>query len=142
MGLMNPGGLSLIWPLLAQVALTLAVLFVMGLRRRLALMRKDVRVADIALSGEAWPAKARQAANNFANQFETPVLFYVLVIAAIHVGATGPLMTFLAWAFVATRIGHAAIHLTSNNVRTRSAVFSLGVLVLILLLAGILVAAL
>ncbi|WP_164127377.1 hypothetical protein, partial [Stenotrophomonas maltophilia] len=40
MGLMNPNGLSLVWPLLAQVGLTLVVLFVMGFFRRRALMRK------------------------------------------------------------------------------------------------------
>jgi hypothetical protein len=142
MGLMNPGGLSLVWPLLAQVGLTLVVLFVMGFHRRIALMRKQVRMADIALSGEAWPPKARQAANNLANQFETPVLFYVLVIVAIHVGATGPVMTGLAWAFVASRIAHAIVHLGSNNIRYRAPLFTLGVAVLILLLAGILVAAL
>ncbi|KAF0118469.1 MAG: hypothetical protein FD152_4666 [Xanthobacteraceae bacterium] len=37
MGLMNAGGLSLIWPVLAQVALTFVILFVMGYFRRKAL---------------------------------------------------------------------------------------------------------
>lgn len=142
MGLMNPNGLSLIWPLLAQVGLTLVVLFVMGFFRRRALMRKEVRLGEIALSGDAFPIKARQAANNFTNQFETPVLFYVLVIVAIHVGATGPLMTALAWAYVASRLAHAVIHIGSNDVRYRAPIFTLGVFVLILMLVGVLIAAL
>ncbi|MFX5464608.1 MAPEG family protein, partial [Acinetobacter baumannii] len=89
-------------------------------------------LGEIALSGDAFPMKARQAANNFTNQFETPVLFYVLVIMAIHVGATGPLMAGLAWAYVASRLAHACIHIGSNDLRYRAPIFTLGVLVLIL----------
>lgn len=142
MGLMNPGGLSLVWPLLAQVALTLAVLFVMGYYRRTALYRREVRIRDIALSGDPWPAKAKQAANNFSNQFETPVLFYVLGIMAIHVGATGWLMTTLAWAYVVSRIAHAFIHIGSNDLRFRSGFFFAGCAILIAMLVGVLIAAL
>lgn len=142
MGLMNPGGLSLVWPLLAQVALTMAVLLVMGYYRRIALYRRDVRLRDIALSGESWPDKAKQAANNFSNQFETPVLFYVLGMMAIHVGATGWLMTTLAWAYVASRIVHAFIHIGSNDLRYRSSVFFVGCIILMAMLVGVLIAAL
>ncbi len=142
MGLMNAGGLSLIWPVLAQVALTFVILFVMGYFRRKALQGREVRLKDIALSSDAWPGKARQAANNFSNQFETPVLFYVLAIMAIHVGATGWLMTTLAWLFVATRIGHAYVHIGSNDLRLRPLIFTVGVVVLLAMLVGVLVAAL
>lgn len=142
MGLMNPGGLSLIWPMLAQVTLTFAILFVMGYFRRKALYGREVKPKDIALSGEAWPPKARQAANNFSNQFETPVLFYVIAILAIHVGATGWLMTMLAWLFVATRIVHAYVHIGSNDLRLRPLVFTVGVVVLLAMLVGVLIAAL
>ena len=142
MGLMNPGGLSLVWPLLAQVALTIVVLLVMGFFRRKALYGREVKLKDIALSGEAWPARAKQAANNFSNQFETPVLFYVLGIMAIHVGATGWLMTTLAWAFIATRVAHAFIHIGSNNLRFRSGIFFVGCFILMAMLVGVLVSAL
>jgi len=142
MGLMNPGGLSLIWPVLAQVALTFVVLFVMGYFRRKALQAREVKLKDIALSSDAWPGKARQAANNFSNQFETPVLFYVLAIMAIHVGATGWLMASLAWLFVATRVVHAYVHIGSNDLRFRPLAFLIGCIALIGMLAGVLVAAL
>lgn len=142
MGLMNPGGLSLIWPVLAQVALTLVVLCVMGYHRRRALQAREVRLKDIALSSDAWPPKARQAANNFSNQFETPVLFYVLSFMAIHVGATGWLMTSLAWLYVATRIVHAFVHIGSNDLRFRPLAFLIGCLALLAMLVGVLVAAL
>lgn len=142
MGLMNPGGLSLIWPVLAQVALTFVILFVMGYFRRQALQAREVKLKDIALSSDAWPGKARQAANNFSNQFETPVLFYVLAIMAIHVGATGWLMTGLAWLFVATRVAHAYVHIGSNDLRLRPLAFLVGCVALIGMLVGVLIAAL
>lgn len=142
MGLMNPGGMSLVWPLLAQVGLTIVILLTMGFYRRKALYQREVKLKDIALSGEAWPTRAKQAANNFSNQFETPVLFYVLVIVAIHVGATGWLMSALAWAFIATRVAHSFIHIGSNDLRFRSGIFFLGCIVLMAMLVGVLIAAL
>jgi hypothetical protein len=142
MGLMNPGGMSLVWPLLAQVGWTFAILLTMGFFRRKALYGREVKLKDIALSGDAWPTKAKQAANNYSNQFETPVLFYVIVIMAIHVGAAGWLMTALAWAFVITRVGHSFIHIGSNDLRFRSGIFFIGCFILMAMLVGVLVAAL
>jgi hypothetical protein len=118
------------------------ILLVMGFFRRKALYQREVKIRDIALSGEAWPDRAKQAANNFANQFETPVLFYVLVLMAIHVGATGWLMTALAWAFVATRLVHSLVHITSNDLRFRSGIFFVGCFVIMAMFFGVLIAAL
>lgn len=133
MGNLNPAASALIWPLLAQVVLTFAVMLVMGYRRRRALYAREVRLKDIALSGEAWPAGARQAANNFSNQFEVPVLFYALVLTAIVSGVTGWFTLALAWAFVASRVAHSLIHVTSNDLRLRSGIFFVGCIILMVL---------
>lgn len=137
MGNLNPAATALVWPILAQVTLAFVVMLIMGYRRRRALYAREVRLKDIALSGEAWPAGARQAANNFSNQFEVPVLFYALVLTAILTGATGWLTTVLAWAFVVTRIGHTAVHITSNDLRLRSGIYFVGCIVLMVLLGRI-----
>ncbi|MFT3952953.1 MAG: MAPEG family protein [Piscinibacter sp.] len=143
MGLMNAGGASLVWPLLVQVALTLAVLGVLGRRRFRALGARDVRAKEVALSNDAWPETVKQASNNFSNQFEIPVLFYVLVITAIHVGATGPVMTVLAGILRGEpRRPRLREHISRNNVNRRFAIFAGGVLVLVAMLVGVLVAAL
>jgi hypothetical protein len=139
MATLNPAATALVWPILAQVTLAFVVMLILGYRRRRALYAREVRLKDIALSGEAWPAGARQAANNFSNQFEVPVLFYVLVVTAMLTGATGWLTTVLAWAFVATRIGHAAVHITSNDLRFRSGLFFLGCLILMVLLVRLVI---
>jgi len=104
--------------ILAQVGLAFLVLFILGRRRLPRVGRGEIRLADIALSGEAWPDDARQASNNFDNQFQIPVLFYVVAGLTLYLGA-GWAEAALAWAFVATRCLHSAIHLSSNNVRHR-----------------------
>lgn len=142
MGLMNPSGLSMIWPLLAQVFLTFVVFVFMATRRVAAVNSREVKMRDVALSGDAFPTAARQAGNNFTNQFESPVLFYVLGLLAIHVGAVGYVMVGLAWAYVATRVVHAMIHLGGNDLRPRSMAFFAGMIVLMAMFVGILVQAL
>ena len=54
-----------------------------------------------------WPARANQVANAFSNQFELPVLFYVLTILAIATRHADILFVTLAWLFVVFRIGQA-----------------------------------
>lgn len=134
---MNPSGLSLVWPMLAQIVLTFVILGVMFSRRFKAMKAREVRMADIALSQDRWPDAPRQASNNFTNQFESPVLFYALVLLAIHVGATGIVMTVLAWVYVASRIGHAYIHLGSNKVSLRAQVYAIGMGALALMTIGV-----
>ena len=125
--------LKLIYPALAQIFWTFIVLGITFMRRRRALVGKEVRMADVAVSTERYPQDARLAAANFANQFETPVLFFALIMIAMEVGATGFLMSLLAWAFVATRIVHTLIHTGSNDLRLRASVFGLGVLALLIM---------
>ena len=125
--------LKLIYPALAQIFWTFVVLGITFVRRRRALVGKEVRMADVAVSTERYPQDARLAAANFGNQFETPVLFFALIMIAMEVGATGFLMTLLAWAFVATRVAHTLIHTGSNDLRLRASVFGVGVLVLLVM---------
>lgn len=131
--------MNLIYPALFQIFWTLVVLVIM-FRARQEAFRGGVRLKDIAVTSEAWPARARLAQNNFANQFETPVLFYALVLFAMQAGATGWIMQGLAWAYVASRIGHTLIHTGANNVKRRALVFTIGLVALLGMLIGILVA--
>lgn len=122
---------ALVWPVLAQVLLTFVILVRLGRARSAAVRARRVKLGDIALSGEGWPDEVRRVSNNFANQFETPVLFYVLVAVAIHVGATGWPMVALAWLYVASRVGHAVVHTTTNHVLTRFRIFLVGLAALL-----------
>lgn len=123
--------MSLIYPMLAQILLTLVVLLITARARIGVLKSREVRLADVAVRNGAWPERVQLLTNNYANQFETPVLFYVLALAALIVGAAGPVMVALAWLFVATRVGHSLIHLNGNNIRHRFNIFAAGVAVLL-----------
>jgi hypothetical protein len=130
------GPLNLVYPVMALVLLALAVMFWTGRQRLRAIGKRRVRFADIALNREAWPDDVRKVGHNLENQFETPVLFYVLCGVATYVGATGVAMTALAWSYVILRVAHAVIHITVNDVR-RAIVFALSLVVLILMWIGV-----
>ncbi len=88
---------------------------------------------DIALGERAWPPKVTQVANAFHNQFETPVLFYALVVLALITRQADLLFVVMAWLFVAARLVHAYIHTTSNLVIRRFQAFLAGTVVLMLM---------
>ena len=118
-------------PVFVQVALTFALLLWLAVLRTRALSSGAVRATDIALRERGWPAQAEQVANAVANQLEVPVLFYVLMILALITRKADLLFVALAWAFVAARLAHAFIHVGSNVVPARGAVFGLGLIILI-----------
>lgn len=132
--------LKLIYPALAQILWSFVVLVIVFLRRRRAFADREVGLADVAVSTERYPEPARLAAANFSNQFETPVLFFALTLIAIHVGATGYVMTALAWGYVATRVVHTLIHTGRNKLQQRALVFTIGVACLFFMWIGIVIA--
>lgn len=133
---------ALVWPMLAQIFLTFVVLGLMARARIAALKSREVTMGQVAVSNDAWPTKAKQAANNFTNQFETPVLFFALCLLAMTVGAGGWIMTLLAWGYVATRVAHTVVHVGSNDVRLRFNIFAVSVTILFLMALGVAFAAL
>lgn len=72
-----------------------------------------------------------QAADNFRNLFEVPVLFYALVATALATAHTPAWLVAGAWVFVGLRVAHSVIHCTYNTVMHRFAVFMLGFAVVV-----------
>jgi hypothetical protein len=124
---------AVLLPVFVQVALTSFLMFWMARTRFGALRSGQVKVRDIALGQRAWPERPTQIANAFHNQFETPVLFYVLVVLALITHKADWLFLAMAWIFVACRIAHALIHTTSNDIRLRFFAFVIGAFVLTLM---------
>lgn len=129
--------LSLLYPALAQILWTLIVILLAGRARIAAIRAKDVTIGQVALSNDAWPKRARAFGNNMNNQFETPVLFYALCGIATYAGATGGIMTGLAWLYVATRVIHTLIHTGGNNVFRRFQAFVAGIGALVAMWFGV-----
>ena len=123
-------------PVLVQVLLTLLVYVALAVAKARALRAGLVDLDRRALHDDAWPESVIKINNDVRNQFEVPVLFYVLTIILWQLNETGPLVQFLAWSFVGSRIVHAYIHVGSNYVPARRKVFMFGWAV-VLVMAGV-----
>jgi hypothetical protein len=123
---------NLVFPMAAMVLLT----FVVAVRLFRARVRA-VRAGQTPTSyfrvfqGGAEPEYLAQATRHFANLFETPILFYAGCLAAMVVGASGPIAVSLAWLYVASRCAHAWVHLGRNRIRHRLPVYLAGWIVLL-----------
>ena len=122
---------AILYPVFAQVLLTLTVYSLLAVARTRALRDSGRQrgSSDLAMGRFAWPQDAEKRAANQRNQFELPVLFYAVAAFALITKGADTLMVALAWAFVLTRIVHAAIHIGPNKVRWRSPAFLLGLLI-------------
>jgi hypothetical protein len=117
-------------PVFVLVGLTFFLLFMMAGARTRSLTSGEVKFKDVAL-GQNWPDRAAQVGNSFNNQFQLPLLFYVLVAIALPLRHADLVFVLLSWVFVVTRFAHAGIFVTSNNVKHRSLAWFAGVLVLL-----------
>src|SRR5689334_2290917 len=124
---------AILAPLFVLVALTFALLIWMGALRVAAVRRGEVHVRDTALGESNWPPRVQQISNCFDNQFQLPMLFYVLTILALFLRKADLLFVVMAWIFVLLRVVHAAIHVTSNRVGHRLRAFAAGAIVLLLM---------
>lgn len=119
-------------PLFVQVLLTIALGMHLAVKRRFA-FASGTRWQDIAVREPNWPKDCLIASNAFSNQFEIPVLFYVLTILALITKQADLLFVIMAWIFVAMRVLQAGVFVTNNHVPTRGAFFGIGVIVLIIM---------
>jgi len=120
-------------PLFVEVLLTFALMLGMMYLRTGSLTRGETRFEQIAMREPNWPVRATQFAYAFSNQFELPVLFYVLTILSIITRHADIVFLVLAWIFVVFRILQAWVHVTSNNVRFRGGFYGIGALVLLVM---------
>jgi hypothetical protein len=123
--------IAILYPVFVQVLLTVVVysLLLTARSRALSSAGRQRGSGDIAMGRYAWPEEAEKRAHNQRNQFELPVLFYAVAAFALILGAVDLTLVALAWAFVASRLVHAAIHIGPNKVRWRGPAFIFGFLI-------------
>jgi hypothetical protein len=124
--------MPIVWPAFALAALTLAVVMRLAHQRFAAARagRVDPRYYKV-FQGEGEPPDVAATARNLANLYEMPTLFYAGIALAFAADQSGTPLVTLAWAYVALRCLHSAIHLTSNRVLWRFRVFAVSMLVLV-----------
>ena len=113
-------------PVIVQVLLTLAIYVRLIKVKILELRAGRVDRDRLPLYEDAWPASVQQINNNIRNQFELPVLFYVMCVVLWVLDAVTPLALAAAAAFAISRVVHALIHLGSNVVPHRRRAFTVG----------------
>ena len=121
-------------PLLAQMLLTVGMFGLLAARKAQAVRLKTVNLKQAALDHGAWPENVVKVSNNIANQFESPVLFYVACLALFQLNAVSAVVLVLAWLYVATRLLHGFVHVRSNHVPIRMKTFAAGLLLTLVLI--------
>lgn len=122
-------------PVLAQVLLTLCVYVALNVAKSRAARNGQVNEARRGLHDDAWPDSVTKINNNIRNQFEVPVLFYVLAFALWALDAAGSFAQGVAWLFVLSRVVHVVVHTGSNYVPLRRKVFMFGCVMIFILAA-------
>ncbi len=128
---------ALLYPLLLQVALSFCVLFILFARRVREFKRLRIHPDTVPTRTQSREVlqQSAPASDNFQNQFELPVLFFVAILLALTLLLRDPLFATLAWMFVALRFAHAIVHLTYNAVMHRFFFYLLSAFVLLMMWA-------
>ncbi|TRY29376.1 MAPEG family protein [Aliiglaciecola sp. M165] len=119
------------WPVLAQIFLTLTLFIILGMRKTKAVKAGEVDRKKASLDNRVWPEDVVKVSNNIANQFETPVLFYILCLVIYLINAVDMVAMVLACLYAVSRYAHAYAHVGSNFVPMRFRIFLFGSAILI-----------
>ena len=126
----------MLYAMFAMILLTFTVAGYLLKLRIAAVKSGEVKLSAFRLNdNEEVPVKMLQAARNYTNLFEVPILFYAAGTLALALQLDSPSVIFLAWLFVLSRAAHSWIHLTSNNVIRRLQAFMAGNICVLLIWA-------
>lgn len=117
---------SLLWPLIAQVWLTFAVGALTLMARIKAYKQGEVQIPYFKHNRGKAPEFMLRWGDNLQNQFELPVLFYVLIALLLITEQSGVFYMVMAWIFFASRVLHLFVHVKSNHIGHRRDSFLIG----------------
>ena len=125
--------MHILFPLVALVTLTFAVLLLIPLRRFRAGIAGQIRYDDFKYGESARvPPEVGIPNRDMMNLLELPLLFYVACLTYLVIGRVSEFALTLAWLYVGLRVAHSAIHVTYNRVRRRLIAFALSNVVLVM----------
>ena len=124
---------SILFPMVALVTLTFAVLLLIPVRRFRAGIAGQIRYDDFKYGESARvPPEVSIPNRNMMNLLELPLLFYVGCLIYLVIGRVDEYALVLAWLYVGLRVVHSAIHVTYNRVRHRLIAFALSNVILVM----------
>ncbi len=128
-------------PVFAMVVLTLIVGAIAFQARVQSVKQGTLTMAYFkSMSGESVPNRVLITTRNLNNQFEIPMLFYVVCLAYLALGIESASGAVIAWLFVFFRAAHAYVHLTYNRVTHRMLAFWLALMCVVALWLVLIVA--
>jgi hypothetical protein len=111
--------------------LTFGVVVNLGVRRYSAIRRREVSIRYYRLYTEGQqPDRLQLLTRHAQNHFEVPPLFHIAVLFLYASHHATPLAVGLAWLYFLLRCLHSYIHLGTNNVSHRFAVYGMSGFVL------------
>ena len=124
--------IAIFLPVLLTAAISLLLLILNAYRKNVA--RGEGAVDErAAIDNRAWPLPVVLTSNALENQFQFPILFYVLCFILLELNAVNGFSLALAWGYALIRCAHAFVHISSNNIPTRMTTFGLSMIVLLVL---------
>lgn len=121
-------------PCAAMVALSAAVWLRLYVERIGEILKRRIKPETLAKTEQAVRLLENQnAANNFKNLFEVPMLFYVLCTALFVTQMVTPVLLMGGWLFVTLRVVHSFIHCTYNHVMHRFVIYALSTILLFIM---------
>lgn len=123
-------------PVLALIVWTF-VMWALMYARRIPAMNKITRNTQKFIEDpklwEKMPNKATWAADNYNHLHEQPVIFYALMFFLFLTQQADSIHGYMAWGYVAIRVVHSLVQVTTNAVLVRFSLFALGSLLLIIM---------
>ena len=131
-----PTTIWLLWPVLAHLALVFFLYAYLTYVRMRAVKNGETDYGCFVLGREE-PIAVARVTRNLANQFELPVIFYLLVVLLLILNRASSLDVIAAWIFVIGRIIHTLVQTQTDNVPLRGKVFLINFLAVIALAAHV-----
>lgn len=128
--------------LLGQVLITIWCYTQMSKARVKAAKSGQVAPEVYVAVGDAEPEELRVYTRLVANQFESPVLFYVMIITGLAIGVTSWLTVVLAFIYLWFRYRHAKEMAGEHVVLRRRKIFIRSFQVLLVMIADLLISTL
>ncbi len=104
------------------------LMFHMFKARKKAVTRKEINASHFRCFQGDTTERLATIGNHFNNQFQMPIIFWIVCAIALSLNTVSYLTIVLAITFFISRLIHSYIFLTKNNVLRRAMFFAIGIL--------------